>query len=150
KGYYNWDYHDFSPKISFAYSPRPSGGWLKSLVGDGDKTVIRGGFGIVYDRIGAGLLSSFDQQGSFGLSTNTTNSVLPSAATAPRLTSLTDVPTTLFDGTTPFAPPTPTGGFPYTPPPAGPGLGIYWGLDDRIKTPYSYALDFSVGRQLTD
>ncbi len=147
-GYYNWDYHNFAPRLSFAYTPRPDGGWLKSLVGEGDKTVVRAGFGIVYDHIGPGLLSSFDQNGSFGLSTQLTNSVLPSAATAPRLTSLTSVPTTLFDGTTPFAPATPAGGFPYTPPPSGSGLGIYWGLDDQIRTPYSYALDFSVAREL--
>ncbi len=149
KGYYSWDFHNFAPKISIAYTPRPEGGWLRHLVGDGDKTVIRGGFGIAYDHIGPGLLSSFDTNGSFGLSTNLTNAVLPTASNAPRLTSLTSIPTTLFDGTTPFAPPTPTGGFPYTPPPAGTGLGIYWGLDDKIKTPYSYTLDLSVGRELT-
>lgn len=146
-GYYNWDFHNFGPRISFAYTPRPDGGWLRDLVGEGDKTVIRAGFGIVYDHIGPGLLSSFDQNGSFGLSTQLSNSVLPSAATAPRLTSLTSVPTTLFNGA-PFAPATPSGGFPYTPPPSGSGLGIYWGLDDQIKTPYSYALDFSVAREL--
>src|SRR5260370_879785 len=28
------------------------------------------------------------------------------------------------------------------------GFAIPWGLDNRIKTPYSYTLDFSVGRQL--
>jgi hypothetical protein len=150
KGYYNWDYHNFAPKVSFAYTPRPDGGWLRSLVGDGDKTVIRGGFGMAYDHIGPGLLASFDQNGSFGLSTNLTNAVLPTASNAPRLTSLTSVPSTLFDGVTPFAPPTPTGGFPYTPPSAGTGLGIYWGLDDQIKTPYSYTLDLSVGRQLSN
>jgi len=149
KGYYNWDYHNFAPKISFAYTPRFDAGWLKRMVGDGDKTVIRGGFGLAFDHIGPGLLASFDQQGSFGLSTNLTNSVLPTANNAPRLTSLTSIPTTLFDGTTPFAPPTPTGGFPYTPPSAGTGLGIYWGLDDQIKTPYSYTLDLSVARELT-
>ena len=148
-GYYSWDYHNFAPRVSFAYTPRPEGGWLRSLVGSGDKTVIRAGAGIVYDHIGPGLLASFDQNGSFGLSTQLTNSVLPSASTSPRLTSLTSVPTTLFDGVTPFAPPTPTGGFPYTPPPSGSGLGIYWGLDDQIKTPYSYALDFSVARELS-
>jgi len=148
-GYYGWDYHNFAPKISFAYTPRPEGGWLRSLVGDGDKTVIRGGFGIAYDHIGPGLLTSFDQNGSFGLSTNLTNQVLPTAVNAPRLTSLTAVPTTLFDGVTPFAPATPTGGFPYTPPSAGSGLGIFWGLDDQIKTPYSYTLDLSIGRELS-
>jgi hypothetical protein len=152
-GYYNWDYHNFSPRLSFAYSPRPDGGWLRRLVGDGDKTVIRGGAGIVYDRIGAGLLSSFDQYGAFGLSTGLTNSVIPSAATSPRLTSLTEVPQNESGpggvGTGPnIFPAQPTGGFPFVMPPGGTGLAIYWGLDNKIKTPYSYALDLTVGRQL--
>ena len=147
-GYYGWDYHNFAPKVSFAYTPRPDGGFFRRLVGEGDRTVIRGGFGIAYDHIGPGLLTSFDQKGSFGLSNNSTNSVLPTASNAPRLTSLTSVPETLFDGVTPFKPPTPQGGFPYTPPSSGTGLGIFWGLDDKLKTPYSYTMDLSVGRDL--
>jgi hypothetical protein len=47
-----------------------------------------------------------------------------------------------------FFPATPTGGFPFTPASSGGGLGIYWGLDDKIKTPYSYAIDFSIAREL--
>jgi hypothetical protein len=141
KGYYGWDYHNFAPRLAFSYSPRPEWGWLKSLVGEGDKTVIRGGFGMVYDRIGAGLLSTFDQRGSFGLSTQLSNALAPTVSTAPRLTGLNTIPTQGF-------PPPPTPGFPYTPPPGGTGLAIYWGLDDTIKTPYSYSLDFSIGREL--
>lgn len=147
KGYYNWDYHDFAPRLAFAYSPRPNSGWLKSLVGDGDKTSIRGGFGMVYDRIGAGLLDSFDQYGSFGLSTTLTNSVIPSVATAPRVTNLNTIPVNDLNGN-PFMPAPPPGGFPYTPPAGGTGLAIYWGLDDTIRTPYSYTADFSIARQL--
>lgn len=156
-GYYNWDYHDFGPRLAFAYSPRASGGLLRSLFGDGDKTVIRGGAGVVFDRVGAGLLSTFDRNGSFGLSTGITAPVPcvgpwsgdPCTGTpiAPRLTDLHTVPQTDFSGKQYF-PATPKGGFPYTYPPAGTGLAIQWGLDDGIKTPYSYTLDFSVGRQL--
>jgi Carboxypeptidase regulatory-like domain/TonB dependent receptor len=133
-GYYNWDYHNFAPRLSFAYTPRP-------------KTVIRGGAGVVFDRIGAGLLSTFDRNGAFGLSTGLTNSVIPSAATVPRLTSLTQVPCCEPNGTNIF-PPQPHGGFPFVFPAGGTGLAIYWGLDDSIKTPYSYALNFTVGQQL--
>jgi Carboxypeptidase regulatory-like domain len=132
--YYQWDYHNFAPRLSFAYNPRPS-------------TVIRGGAGIVFDRIGAGLLSTFDRDGAFGLSTGLTNSTIPSAATVPRLTSLTQVPCCSPDGTNLF-PPQPSGGFPFVFPQGGTGLAIYWGLDDSIKTPYSYALDFGVGQQI--
>ena len=156
-GYYGWDYHDFGPRVSFAYSPRASGGFLGSLFGNGDKTVIRGGFGIVYDRIGAGLLSTFDQNGAFGLSTSIPAPIPcvgPSASdpctgtpVAPRLTSLTTIPQTDANGN-PFFPATPTGGFPFTYPPAGTALAIQWGLDSGIKTPYEYTIDFSVGRQL--
>jgi hypothetical protein len=133
-GYYNWDYHNFAPRLSFAWSPRP-------------QTVIRAGASVVYDRIGAGLLSTFDRDGAFGLSTGLTNSVIPSAATVPRLTSLTQVPCCTPQGANIF-PPQPTGGFPFVFPAGGTGLAIYWGLDDSIKTPYSYALNFTVGQQL--
>ena len=156
-GYYNWDYHDFGPRVSFAYSPRASSGFLGSLFGNGDKTVIRGGFGIVYDRIGAGLLSTFDSNGAFGLSTSIPAPIPcvgPSATdpctgtpVAPRLTSLNTVPQTDFNGN-PFFPATPKGGFPFTYPPAGTALAIQWGLDSGIKTPYEYTVDFSVGREL--
>jgi len=156
-GYYGWDYHDFGPRVSFAYSPRASKGLLGSLFGNGDKTSIRGGFGVVYDRIGAGLLSTFDQNGAFGLSTSITAPVPcvgpsvtdPCTGTpiAPRLTGLNTLPTVDGSGK-PYFPATPSGGFPYTYPPAGTGLAIQWGLDNGIKTPYSYAVDFSVGREL--
>ena len=38
------------------------------------------------------------------------------------------------------------GAFPQTPPPTG--QAITWGIDQSIKTPYAYAFDFSVGREL--
>lgn len=156
-GFYNWDRHDFGPHLAFAYSPRPESGWLEKLVGSGDKTVIRGGFGVVFDRIGAGLLSTFDRRGSFGLSTGITapipcvgpTALDPCSGTpvAPRLTGLNTLPQTDYNGNAYF-PATPTGGFPFTYPPAGTGLAIQWGLDNRIKTPYAYTLDFSIGRAL--
>jgi Carboxypeptidase regulatory-like domain len=156
-GFYNWDYHDFGPRLAFAYTPRASGGLLHSLFGDGDKTVIRGGFGVVFDRIGAGLLDTFDRRGAFGLSTGITapvpcvgpSSLDPCTGTpvAPRLTDLNTVPQLDASGK-PFFPATPTGGFPFTYPPAGTGLAIQWGLDDGIKTPYAYTIDLSVGREL--
>jgi hypothetical protein len=133
QGYYNWDFHNFGPHVSFAYSPQ-------------SKTVIRGGFGMVFDHIGSGLLDTFDQRGSFGLSTQITAPV-PSATTAPRLTGLNSLPTVDATGA-PYFPATPTGGFPYTYPPAFTSLAIQWGLDDKIRTPYAYTIDFSIGREL--
>ena len=145
-GYYDWDYHNFGPHVAFAYSPHADEGWLNNLFGNGEKTVIRGGFGVVFDRIGAGLLNTFDKRGSFGLSTGIT-APIPSVDTAPRLTGLNTLPQLDATGAQYF-PATPTGGFPFTYPPAGTGLAIQWGLDNRIKTPYAYTLDFSIGREL--
>jgi hypothetical protein len=145
--YYEYDFHNFGPRLSFAYSPHPGDGWLKTLLG-GDKTVIRGGAGIVYDHIGQGLLTTFDQNGAFGLSTTLTNSITPCVCAnnpnnAPRLTSLTDI-----GESSPLFPGKPQGGFPFVFPDAGSGLAIYFGLDNKIRTPYSYTLNFTVGRQL--
>src|SRR6266576_4837176 len=156
-GYYNWDDKNFGPHLSVAYTPRSSGGLLGALFGNGDKTVIRGGFGIVFDRIGAGLLDTFDRRGSFGLSTGITAPVpwvgpssldaCTNTPIAPRLTDLNTIPQVDGSGN-PYFPATPKGGFPFTYPPAGTGLAIQWGLDDGIKTPYAYTIDFAVGREL--
>jgi hypothetical protein len=149
-GYYNWDKHNFAPRLALAYSPRPSSGFFKRLFGEGGKTSIRVGAGIVYDRIGAGLLNTFDHAGSFGLSTALTNPAgIQTLDCAPRLTSLNVIPTSDCTGTQLFIP-APPGGFPQTPPSSldSGGFAIAWGLDNSIKTPYSYMLDFSITREL--
>jgi len=157
KGYYDWDYHNFGPRLAIAYSPRVHSGLFKSLFGEGDKTTIRGGFSMIYDRIGAGLLNTFDQNGSFGLSTGLTNPAgVESLECAPRLTDVHVIPTNAIndaasgcDGHQLFLP-APPGTFPQTFPSTldTGGFAIAWGLDDTIKTPYSYAIDFSIGRDL--
>jgi hypothetical protein len=150
QGYYNWDYHNFGPRLAFAWSLRPHSGLLRSVFGDGDKTSVRAGFSVVYDRIGAGLLDTFDSAGSFGLSTTLTNPAgVVTADCAPRLTGLNNIPATDLCGNQLLlsAPP---GKFPQTFPSTldTGGFAIAWGLDDGIKTPYSYTLDLSVARQL--
>jgi hypothetical protein len=146
-GYYHWDYNNFAPRIALAYSPDFSSGPLKAIFGESGKSAIRAGFGIVYDRIGSGLLNSFDRFGSFGLSTTLTNNALPSVNSAPRLTDLNTIPEVDQNGD-PILPPQPQGGFPFVLPDGGTGLAIEWGLDDTIRTPYSYTMDFSIGREL--
>jgi len=60
--WYGWDYKDFGPRVSFAWSPKSSGGLLKSLFGDGGKTSIRGGFGLFMTAsVRACLLPSIDR-----------------------------------------------------------------------------------------
>ncbi|MBO0910761.1 MAG: TonB-dependent receptor [Acidobacteria bacterium] len=134
-GFYHWNTKDFAPRLAFAWSPEP-------------KTTVRGGFGIVYDHLGQTLLSTFDQQGSFGLSTNLTNlGGQQTLVTAPRLTDIHTIPHTDYgDPPTQIFASSPGGKFP-TEFPAD-AFMVYWGLDDKLKTPYSYVLDFSLGHEL--
>jgi hypothetical protein len=154
-GFYNWDTKDFGPRLAIAYSPNATGGLFGSLFGGPGKTTIRAGAGIVYDRLGPALLATFDRSGSFGLSTTLTNTGgLETPATAPRITGLTglsNIPATDLAGNQLFAS-APSATFPQTFPSGLNGAtgsyAVYFGMDNKIKTPYSYTLDFSVGRDL--
>jgi hypothetical protein len=148
-GFYNFEKTDFSPRISLAYSPRFSNTLLRQLFGSGDKTVIRAGFSKVYDRAGLAIINTFDANAPAGLSTTLQNPCcVDGAAQVARITGLNTVPTENEVGTTYLLPPS-TGGFPVTPASGYPsGEAIAWGVDDTIKTPYSYAVDFSIGREL--
>jgi hypothetical protein len=152
-GWYNFEKSDFSPRFSFAYSPRPAGGWLKSIFGDGDKTVIRGGFSKVYDRSGMQLLSTFDANPPGGYGATIQNFCCTpgydDAAHVPRITDINKIPTCgpVDNCSDPanqvFLQPPP----PAMNPPAG-LQAITWGLDQSIKTPHAWAIDFSIGREL--
>lgn len=145
-GYYNWDYHDFAPRIALAWAPSYPSGLLNKLFGAKGTSSIRAGFGIVYDRVGESLVDTFDQNGSFGLSTSLNNpSDFETSVIAPRLTSMNVIPAADYAGN-PILPPAPPGGFPQTYPV---GLGaITWGIDNNLKTPYSYTLDLAATREL--
>ena len=164
-GFYNFQKSDLSPRISFAYSPRPEVMWLKKLFGDNDESVIRGGFSRVYDRAGMELLSTFDANAPGGLSatvqnpcclatvTDSAGKVYPydSAAGVPRITNINIIPTCgpvdKCNGVNQlFFQPAPPGTFPQTPPPFG--QAITWGIDQSLKTPYAWAFDFSLAREL--
>jgi hypothetical protein len=143
--YYNWDYKDLGPRVAFAWAPRFSNGLLHDVFGEG-KTSVRGGFGIVYDRFGQGIVDDFDQYGSFGLSSTLTNPAgFETVASSPRLTGMNTIPTVDNNGNTIFLPP-PVSTFPQTYPTGT--FDIASGLDTGLKTPYEYTIDFSVGREL--
>ncbi len=145
-GFYDWDKKDLGPRLAIAYSPGATDGLFKSLFGGPGKTSIRAGAGIVYDRVGPALLATFDQSGSFGLSTTIQSQAgIVSPATAPRITGLNSIPTTGTDGTVLFGA-APVSSFPQTYPPNG--FAVYWGSDKNLRTPYSYTFDLSVERDL--
>src|SRR5258708_6742188 len=155
-GFYNWDLKDFGPHFAAAWSPRAHSGFLKSLFGEGDKTTVRAGFGMVYDRIGPALLATFDRSGSFGMSTVLTNTGgLETPGIAPRIAGLTgnaNIPTTDLSGRRLYALCPSCGTFPQNFPSGLNGdtgsYAVYFGMDNKLKTPYSYTLDLSIGRDL--
>src|SRR5262249_15777808 len=63
----------------------------------------------------------------------------------PRISDVNVIPTYTQSGVQIFFDP-PPGAFPQTP--VNGSQAITWGIDQSMKTPYSYAFDFSVGREL--
>lgn len=142
--YWAWDYKDFAPRIAVAWSPTAEGGWLRKLSGGPGKLSIRAGAGIYYDHFGEGVVNSFDRNGSFGLTTLIDNPAgTQDVDTSPRFSAVNTIPTSIL-------PPAPSGAFPVTPPTADQngGFAITWGLDDKLKTPYSEVVNLSITREM--
>ena len=141
--YWKWDYGNVAPRLAFAWSPKAESGLARRLFGGAGKTSIRGGYGIYYDHFGQGIVDSFDRNGSFGLTTTIPNPIGQfTIDTSPRFSGVNNIPPQLI-----AAPP--TGGFPKPAPSGLPdGVANSWGVDDRVKTPYSHVFDFTVSREL--
>lgn len=148
-GFYQLSKTDFAPRISVAYSPRPESGWLRTLFGEGGKTSIRAGFGEVYDRAGFQLLNTFDQNAPGGFAYTLQNTCcqvgIDDAQDVPRIANINLVPTANRNGVG-FLVPAPPGAFPQTL--ALNAQANLWVVDDTLKTPRSYSVDFSIGREL--
>ena len=126
-GFWDMGKLDLSPRVAIAYAPN-------------DKTSIRLGFGLYFDHFGQGIVDSFDQNGEFGLVTSNQAPVgATNADTAPRFASETTIPTNIIPSINV------TGATPVIP---GNNLSLAWGADQSIKTPYSYAFNFGLQRQI--
>jgi hypothetical protein len=132
-GYWAKQKDNFAPRIAIAYALDP-------------KTSIRAGAGMYYDHFGQGVVNAFNSYGSFGLASQI-SSALGALTTenSPRFISRTTLPN--LPSTTPAA----TQTFPYVLPQTlaqGSSFGISWGVDNRIKTPYSEVYNVSIQRAL--
>jgi len=128
-GFYPMRKNDIAPRLAIAYAL-------------GSKTSIRAGFGMYYDHFGEALVNTFDQNGSFGVSSSITDPANTyTTNTAPRFISRSTLP---FSNGAAAASAT----FPYAPPSGLNGFAITWGLDSQMKTPYTEAFNFSVQRIL--
>jgi hypothetical protein len=131
-GYWAKQRDNIAPRLSVAYSPNPH-------------TSLRVGGGMYFDHFGQAIVNSFDQEGSFGLS----NTVVTPAGgytvqDTPRFTGPHNVPPLAG---CPNPPSTVT--YPFMPSTqSGCDFAITWGIDNRLKTPYSYDLDLSLQLEL--
>jgi hypothetical protein len=144
KPYWPMQKGNLAPRIAVAISPGVAHGFWHKLFGGAEESSIRAGYGIYYDHHGEGIVNLFDQYGSFGLSesiTNPTNLLTPS--TSPRFTGIHNLPD--ITGV-----PASSITYPALAPnnPLGTGFEITHGLDDRMKTPYSQVINFSIQREL--
>ncbi len=156
-GLWNWDRKDFSPRIAVAWAPDTGEGWVSKVLGKKDQFSIRGGYSITYDHFGIPIVNTFDQHGSFGLSTDLGNPAgVVTVAGAPRFTCLTPgssgqsclpTPCPSLNGPSCLFGPTPSGAFPVTP--SNTAFAINWGLDQTLKTPYAHVFNLSLSRQIT-
>jgi hypothetical protein len=121
---------NIAPRFAVVYAPD-------------NKTTVRLGAGLYFDHYGQSIAQRFSQKGSFGLSSTVVNPADELGyENSPRFTGPHDLPT--IPGFNPQTPATQT--YPYAP--ADGSFLITWGVDNKLKTPYSEAFNFSLQREL--
>ena len=128
--------NDFAPRLAIAYSPQSTHGFLGWLFGGPGKTAFRAGAGMYYDLFGQGIARLYDST-ALGFSTLLQNPATATATEAPRYTGFYSLPAGLL-------PPAPKGGFPQVQPDI---FQIATGLDDKLKSPYSMNMNFTIARE---
>lgn len=149
-GFWNWDYGDFSPRLAVAWTPDAGDGWLSKVFGHKNQFSIRGGYSIVFDHFGMPMINTYDQNGSFGLTSAIGDAAGAAANTVQALPRFT-CPTCLPPPCPSIGPPgcilqtAPPGGFPVIP--SNSNFAINWGLDASIKTPYAHEFNLTLTRE---
>jgi hypothetical protein len=152
---YKTDWNNFAPRFGFAWTPDFKGGFLGSLFGE-NRTVIRGGGSVVYDRPG-GAITFIQDQVSY-LFDNSATKIFGSEATAaqallnnPRFTGVNSLPATVTNTaptiTRPFTP------FLNDPQCFGLATGLCTGefnyaVDENFRIPYSIQYSFGFQREM--
>ena len=138
-GYWPKQKANFAPRLAVAYSPN-------------GKTSIRVGAGIYYDHFGESLVNIFDQNGSFGMSSSISNPAGfyqiegQCAANCKHPGSPRFIDNRTFPNISVGASNASTITFPYLYPQNN--FSIQWGIDSKLKTPYSETFDFSIQHEL--
>jgi hypothetical protein len=140
---YKTDWNNFAPRAGFAWNPSFNGGVMGALFGN-RKTVIRGGYSLVYDRVGGALSFIQDQLGYIFDNSASTSFGALNPATAllndPRFTAINSLP---FQNTAPSIT------RPFTPDPNGLANGTFnYAIAQNFEIPYSHQWSFGIQREL--
>jgi hypothetical protein len=144
-GFYKQEWGNVSPRASFAYSPAFETPLLRSIFGESGQSVIRGGFAVMYDRVGSALAVSFDLNNTLGFASSETIS-----ANTYNVTTNVGPLFTGFDQNVRALPGLNVPdrlNFPLQHPMDG-RRRIEASLDNTITTPINYNWNFSIGREL--
>jgi hypothetical protein len=139
---YNVDTNNIAPSFGFAWTPRSSHPWINRILGEGGKTVVRGGYSIAYNRYGMA-----DIQGTFsanpGSFVNATRSMtlgnLVTNVGNDRLPVLLRETSRLAAGSFPTEPSFPMIGAVTN------SVNIY---DPNLQTPYAQSWSFGIQREV--
>ncbi|HYP52798.1 MAG TPA: carboxypeptidase-like regulatory domain-containing protein [Pyrinomonadaceae bacterium] len=146
-GYYEQDWNNFAPTVSVAWSPDFGNNWFGRAIGREGRSVIRGGFRQVYDRIGSQLAVTFDLNNSLGfVSTDTVSANTINTTSRPGVL-FTGLGQNIRVGNPYNAVAADQIEFPLTFP-ADESQRIEQTLDDRLVTPTQYTWNLSYGREL--
>jgi len=145
---YETDLNNFAPRFGFAYTPAFRSGILGKIFGD-NRTVIRGGGSVLYDRPGGAITFIQDQVSYLFDNSATTQFPVTSATNAlltnPRFTGINTLPVqnvapTITRPFTPFV----DAGFPF-----GLATGEFnYAVDQRFRTPYAIQYSFGFQREI--
>ena len=144
-GFYPTDWKNFAPTVGIAYSPEWGDNFFGNLVGRNGRSVIRGGFRTVHDRIGSALAVGFDLNNALGFSSSTSlsaNTINTTTRVGPLFTGINDPVRN-----TPFLTIPGAITFPLTVP-ADEQQRIEQTIDSNLTTPTQYTWNLSYGREL--
>jgi hypothetical protein len=137
---YKVDYRNFAPSFGFAWSPSVKNGLLKSIFGEGGSTVLRGGYSIAYNRMGAASFSGVFN-GNPGAFINANRS-----QTLDNLAPISELPVLLRE-TNSLGPPSITSA------PSYPLTGTVSDdaniFDPNLRVPYTQSWTFGIQREIT-
>lgn len=142
KPYWSMNKNNVAPRFAVAYAPSFKHGVLSKIFGSNNSSSLRAGFGMYYDHFGQGIVNSFSQLGSFSLTSTQTGACggICYVPSIPRFTGIHVIPPGGIVAPASVAYPTaPLGGL---------NDQNSLGVDDHLKTPYSYAFNTSFQRQL--